>query len=119
MSKLITLKQNTEFHRAYGRGKVKTAPGLVTYAVKNRGQGCRVGITTARKLGSAVERNRCRRIIKAAFSSLYAECSGNWDIVFVARFKTKKLKSCDIAPVMQMHLKELGVITAKDGSSNK
>lgn len=116
MSKLVTLKQNTEFHRAYGRGKVKTSSGLVTYVVKNRGQGCRVGITTAKKLGSAVERNRCRRIIRAAFSSLSSECSGNWDIVFVARFKTKKLKSCDLAPIMQAHLKELGVITARDGS---
>ena len=116
MSKLITLKQNTEFHRAYGRGKVKTAPGLVTYVVKNRGQGCRVGITTAKKLGSAVERNRCRRVIRAAFSSLCSDCSGNWDIVFVARFKTKKLKSCELASIMQMHLTELGVITAKDGS---
>lgn len=116
MSKLVTLKQNTEFHRAYGRGKVKTSPGLVTYVVKNRGQGCRVGITTAKKLGSAVERNRCRRIIRAAFSSLHTECSGNWDIVFVARFKTKKLKSCDLAPIMHSQLKELGVITARDGS---
>lgn len=105
-----TLKQNTEFHRAYGRGKVKASPMLVTYVVKNRGLGCRFGITAAKKLGSAVERNRCRRIIRAAFSSIYPFCSGNYDIVFVARFKTKKLKSCDLVPVMQQHLTELGVI---------
>lgn len=116
MSKLVSLKQNTEFHRAYGRGKSKASSGLVTYVVKNKGQGCRVGITTAKKLGSAVERNRCRRIIRAAFSSLSNECSGNWDIVFVARFKTKKLKSCDLVPIMHTQLKELGVITARDGS---
>ncbi len=110
MSGAVTLKQNTEFHRAYGRGKVRTSPALVTYVVKNRGLGCRTGITAAKKLGSAVERNRCRRIIRAAFSSIYPECSGNYDIVFVARFKTKKLKSTDLIPVMQAHLTELGVI---------
>ncbi|MBE6771906.1 MAG: ribonuclease P protein component [Ruminococcaceae bacterium] len=110
MQKAVTLKQNTEFHRAYGKGKVRTSPGLVTYAVKNRGQGVRLGITAAKKLGSAVERNRCRRIIRAAFSSLYPKCSGNYDIVFVARFKTKKLKSNDLLPVMQQHLTELGVV---------
>ena len=109
MQKALTLKQNTEFHRAYGRGKVRTSPVLVTYAVKNRGQGVRLGITAAKKLGSAVERNRCRRIIRAAFSSIYPQCSGNYDIVFVARFKTKKLRSSDLEPVMRSHLTELGV----------
>jgi ribonuclease P protein component len=110
MSYPVTLKQNTEFNRAYGRGKVKASPALVTYAVKNRGLGCRIGITAAKKLGSAVERNRCRRIIRAAFSSLSPECNGNWDIVFVARFKTKKVKSTDLTSVMRSHLTELGII---------
>ena len=109
MSGAVTLKQNSEFHRAYGRGKVRTSPVLVTYAVKNRDMGCRTGITAAKKLGSAVERNRCRRIIRAAFSSIYPQCSGNYDIVFVARFKTKKLRSSDLEPVMRSHLTELGV----------
>ena len=116
MQKALTLKQNTEFHRAYGRGKVKASPAIVTYVVKNRGQGVRIGITAAKKLGSAVERNRCRRIIRAAFSSIYPECSGNFDIVFVARFKTKKLKSSDIKPVMLNHLTELGVVKAEAGA---
>ena len=116
MSRAITLKQNTEFHRAYGRGKVKTSPVLVTYVVKNRGLGCRIGITAAKKLGSAVERNRCRRIIRAAFSSIYPKCSGNFDIVFVARFKTKKLKSNDLEPVMFRHLTELGVVKDDAGA---
>ena len=116
MSGAVTLKQNSEFHRAYGRGKVRTSPNLVTYAVKNRGMGCRIGITAAKKLGSAVERNRCRRIIRAAFSSIYPKCSGNFDIVFVARFKTKKLKSNDLEPVMLRHLTELGVVKDDAGA---
>ena len=95
MQKALTLKQNTEFHRAYGRGKVRTSPMLVTYVVKNRGQGVRLGITAAKKLGSAVERNRCRRIIRAAFSSISPFCSGNHDIVFVAKLK---LEYCLVIP---------------------
>lgn len=116
MSKAVTLKQNTEFRRVYGRGKVKTAPALVTYAVRSRGPGCRIGVTTSKKLGSAVERNRCRRIIKAAFSSISSRCSGSWDIVFVARHKTKSLKTGDITPVMLSQLIGLGVIKSDDGS---
>ncbi len=118
MSGAVTLKQNTEFHRAYARGKAKISPMLVTYVVKNRGQGCRIGITAAKKLGSAVERNRCRRIIRAAFSSISPLCSGNYDIVFVARFKTKKKKSSDLIPVMRQHLTELGVIKDCAGANS-
>ena len=115
----VTLKQNTEFNRAYCRGKVKASPAMVTYVLKNRGLGCRIGITTSKKLGSAVERNRCRRIIRAAFSSIYPQCSGNYDIVFVARFKTKKLKSSDLIPIMQKHLTDLGVIRGSAGADNQ
>lgn len=110
MAEIQSLKQNTDFHRAYSRGKVKTNPALVTYALKNRAGICRVGITTSKKIGCAVERNRCRRVIRAAYASLAESFSGSWDIVFVARFRTKKLKSQDIASVMETQLKELGII---------
>ena len=115
MPKTDVLKQNCEFHHCYGRGKSKASPLLVTYAVKNRGYGVRFGITTTKKLGTAVERNRCRRIIRAAFSSLRNECSGNYDIVFVARHKTKNSKSTLIAQDMRLQLISLNVIK---GSQN-
>ncbi len=110
MSETVTLKQNTDFHRAYGRGKSRSSALLVTYAVRNRGNCSRIGITTSKKLGSAVERNRCRRVIRAAFSSLKDECAPGWDLVFVARFKTKQAKSTDVAGVMRTQLTELGII---------
>lgn len=108
---LITLNQNYEFNRAYKRGKVKTDPALVTYIVKNRAGLCRIGITASKKLGNAVQRNRCRRIIRAAFLSLAPLCAPGYDIVFVARFKTQNLKSTDISRIMLRQLKELGVIS--------
>ncbi|MBR6005076.1 MAG: ribonuclease P protein component [Clostridia bacterium] len=110
MAELITLNQNIEFRHAYNRGRSKADPALITYAVKNRAGVCRYGITVSKKTGCAVERNRCRRIIRAAYASLAGECNGAWDIVFVARFRTKSLKSTDIEPVMRRQLEELGVI---------
>lgn len=110
MSDIITLKQNSDFRRAYGRGKSVTNPALVTYCVKNRAGICRIGITTSKKLGTAVVRNRCRRVIKEAYRQLAPQCSGGYDIVFVARYKTIRKKSTEIAEVMQKHLSELGVL---------
>ena len=116
MTQKLTLKQNTEFHRAYGRGKSSSSSVLVTYAVRSRYPYCRTGITTSKKIGSAVERNRCRRIIRAAYASVRNECSGGWDLVFVARLRTKQCKTQDIEQVMRKQLIQLGVIKTEQGS---
>ena len=111
LSKPITLNQNSDFRRAYGRGKSFASPALVTYVVKNRVGYCRYGITTGKKIGNAVQRNRSRRIIRAAFMQLYPEICGSYDIVFVARSKTKFSKSTKIQRAMREHLLNAGVIT--------
>lgn len=112
MQKYLTLNENTDFNRVYYRGKSSAKPALVVYALKNRVGICRVGITTSKKTGNAVERNRSRRIIRAACQSVFRnyEISGNYDFVFVSRNKTKYLKSTQVEKGMVECMKELGVI---------
>lgn len=112
MQKYETLKENTEFVRTYYRGKSTANPALVVYAMKNGAGICRVGITTSKKIGNAVERNRSRRVIRAAYQSVFKNeaIQGNWDLVFVARGKTKYLKSTAVEKAMILCLTELGVI---------
>ncbi len=117
LAKITTLKQNSDFRRVYGRGKPHTHPALVTYVFKNRAGVCRIGITTGKKLGCAVERNRCRRIIKEAYRKNALLCSGGWDIVFVARHKAKRLKSTRIESIMLDHLKVAGVIKGTESTN--
>lgn len=81
--------------------------------MKNRAGICRVGITSSKKIGNAVERNRARRVIRAAYRSVEDKICGNYDIVFVARTKTVFIKSGDLETVMLSHLKKAGVIDEK------
>ncbi len=106
----LTLKENWAFTRAYKRGKSFVSPGLVTYVVKNNTNNLRIGITTSKKIGKAVQRNRCRRIIRAAFNELQNEVNIGFDIVFVARTKTPFLKSTDILCAMKQHLQQANVL---------
>ena len=110
MSGFETLKSNTDFRRAYGRGKAYTNPALVTYVNKNRAGICRVGITTSKKIGNAVQRNRARRVIRAAFVVLSEEVRPGYDIVFVARTKTVYKKSTEILEIMRMQLDSAGLL---------
>lgn len=111
MKQTGTLKKNFEFRRAYGKGKSFQAPALVLYVIKNRAGICRVGITTSKKIGNAVERNRCRRVIRAAYRTLQPKINGNYDFVFVARGKTKYIKSTDLEKTMADLFLQAGVIS--------
>lgn len=110
MSDIITLKENREFRRAYGRGKSYVSPDLVTYVVKNNTNNLRIGITTGKKIGKAVERNRSRRIIRAAYRELQSKVKPGFDVVFVARGKTPYRKSTDILRSMRKHLRDAGLL---------
>ncbi len=113
-----TLKENKDFKRLYYRGASKASSCLVTYAMKRRGKGCRYGITTSKKIGCAVERNRSRRVIRAAFGILEERISGSWDFVFVARGKTSKVKMQQVCSQMEAQLKALGVINESNQQLN-
>lgn len=108
-SRPVTLNTNSDFRRAYARGKVYTNPALVTYVLKNRAGICRIGITASKKIGNAVQRNRARRVIRAAAESL-PQMNGGYDLVFVARTKTIRKKSTEIFKVMEQQLLAAGVI---------
>lgn len=108
--KLATIKTNKDFRTAYYRGKSQVHPALVTYVRKNRQRVTRIGITTGKKLGTAVQRNRCRRVIREAYRSLAPGIPTGWDLVFVARGRTLTAKSTDISKIMEKHLKKTGVL---------
>ena len=42
--------RNTEFARAYRRGKSYVSPFLVTYVLRRKSGGVRLGITTSKKI---------------------------------------------------------------------
>ncbi len=101
MSDFITLNSNPDFRRLYNRGKAVTDPALVVYYAKNRAGICRIGITTSKKIGNAVQRNRSRRVIKEAFRHLCPSVKPCYDFVIVARSRTKYLKSTTVEDVMK------------------
>lgn len=110
MSKLCVLKLNTEFRGAYYRGKSFVHPLLIAYVRKNRFGFSRFGITTGKKLGKAVKRNRCRRLIREAYRQIAPEIIAGFDIVFVARASTVGSSEPKVEKAMRELLQKAGVI---------
>lgn len=113
MSDVVVLNQNTDFKRLYKRGASYANPALVLYVMKNRAGICRIGITSSKKIGNAVARNKSRRLIRAAFHEIYKkyeeELQG-YDLIFVCRVKTRFKKSTEIEKIMQNQLLDAGII---------
>ena len=70
----------------------------------------RIGVTAAKKIGGAVQRNRARRIIKEAYRNLCGQVRPGWNLVFVARAATVDKTSTQIQQVMHGLLEKAGVI---------
>ena len=96
-----TFKLNKDFRRLYGRGDCNVSPYIVTYTKKNNTGDIHIGVTTGKKLGNAVNRNRARRLIFAAFRENLPYIKNGYDFVFVARTRLLSIKSTTLKNVMK------------------
>lgn len=109
MSRIIKIKENHVFRRAYSRGKALVCPYVVVYVLKNRGGNIRLGITASKKIGKAVARNRARRVITAAFSNCYSKIVPGYDFIIVARTRILSVKSTVVEASLLKLLRSAGI----------
>ena len=105
MKNALTLNQNRDFLRLYRKGQSLVSPVLVTYARRNGSKARRVGITATKKIGGAVQRNRAKRLIRAAWREVEREAPSGWDYIFVARGRTTGAKMQQVREVMSAQLR--------------
>ena len=88
MAKIVAIKENHVFSKVYHKGKKDSQKNIVVYALRNfKTADTRLGITTGKKLGGAVERSRARRLIREAYRRVSDGRTWKkpWWIVVVAR----------------------------------
>ena len=95
-----TLNKNWQFNRVYGRGKSYVHPHCVLYVAKNQVGYTRIGLTATKKVGHAVQRNRARRVMRAALAEHLSQNIGGYDIILVARGQTPRLKSTQLSKTL-------------------
>ena len=72
----------------------------------------RAALVAGRKIGSAVARNRARRLLRAAWASLAPEVRAGFDVVIVARPEIEGAKARDV-------LEEVAVALAGAGAMSR
>ena len=121
--KFRAIKENHLFGKAYSKGKRAVTSALVVYVLpdyaakrlqmsdtrkqlKNR-----YGITVSTKIGGAVTRSRCRRIIREALRSIEktAKLKQGFLIVIAARSSAPSLKSYEAEKCLYEAFLKLGM----------
>ncbi|MBN1632020.1 MAG: ribonuclease P protein component [Thermoleophilia bacterium] len=86
------LSRSDDFTRAYRAGRSVANKYLVLYYFERSGadagqatDGPRVGFSVSKRLGTAVDRNRIKRVLREAYRA-HSQClRGNVDLVLIAR----------------------------------
>jgi len=79
------LRHRLDFSAVY-EAKVRESRGpLTVYARPNELGHPRLGLSTSRKMGNAVRRNRIRRLLREAFRHLQHDLPAGYDLVIVVR----------------------------------
>jgi len=79
------LREREEFAAVY-EAKVRESGGpLVVYARPNQLGYPRLGLSTSRKVGTAVRRNRIRRLLREAFRHLQHDLPAGYDLLIIVR----------------------------------
>nr|WP_317402424.1 ribonuclease P protein component [uncultured Gemmiger sp.] len=107
--KYRVLNKNRDFTRIYSRGKSYVHPHMVLYVAKNRLGTTRIGLTATKKVGGAVQRNRARRVMRAALQEHLSQNVGGYDIILVARARTPHLKSTQVSRTFSRLLQKAGL----------
>ena len=103
------LKLNHIFRRLYATNGYANGL-LVLYARRNRSDRNRIGITSGKKLGHAVVRNRVRRRLREVYRLNEAAFQPGWDIVVVARSKAVKAEFTALTAAYLSLAKKAGVL---------
>jgi len=123
--KFRAIKENHLFAKAYTKGKRAVTSALAVYVLPDyaakrlakedtRGQiKNRYGLTVSTKIGGAVVRSRCRRIMRAALHSIEKRgtLKRGFLIVIAARSNAPKMKSTEIERELNAAFTRLGMYT--------
>ena len=104
--KQLRISRRRDYSTVYQRGVRSHSEHFTIVVCKNEVGICRLGITVSKKVGSAVERNRIRRLVREFFRLNRARLSVRQDIVIIAKRNITSLTYQDVCRELESHLIE-------------
>jgi ribonuclease P protein component len=106
----LTLRNQSDFSRVYNHGKSRGGRFAVVLYRKNGLKYSRTAFVASKKVGNSVNRNRARRLMKAAFRAIGSNIVSGYDIIFVARAAIIDCKEKDVEKQLRKSLESEGLL---------
>ncbi|MBR2293232.1 MAG: ribonuclease P protein component [Clostridia bacterium] len=120
--KNIAIKENHLYQKAYRNGKRFVGKYVAVYVLRDLAAGRlrkahpekktvnRLGISVSKAIGSAVKRNRAKRVIRAAYDPLRDRLKTGFLVVISARTAINGQKSTAVGAELDTAFNKLGMI---------
>ena len=105
-----TIRNQRDFTRIYNHGKSRGGRFTVILYKRNGLKISRTAFVASKKVGNSVERNRARRLMRAAYMSLEPGIENGYDIIFVARNTINGCKEAEVEKQIRKGLKDCGLL---------
>ncbi len=114
--RLTMLSRPQDFAAIQERGTTRSHPLLVVRAVRTELDITRFGLSTGRRLGGAVVRNRIRRRIREVLRVMAPSFRPGWDVLIIARPALVKADHDALVAALRRLLGRSGVIGGLQGT---
>ena len=108
------LCKNREYQLVYRYGKSFVDRAVVLYVMRRSPERpVRMGFVTGKKIGCAVERNYCRRLMKEVYRLHRTALCDGYDLVLIGRVRLKNGGFADAERTIMRLFKQAGVLRKK------
>ena len=112
MQRRFRLRRSQDLERARRSGKSYSHPLLVLVACRNEQDRIRVGVVAGRAVGSAVRRNRGKRLLRAAMQNVVGAIVPGWDVVLIARAALVESSCAEVQEALAVLLRRAELVPA-------
>ena len=107
---LSMLRSPVDFEALQSGSRSRAHPLLVLRYRRNDLEGTRYGISTGRRIGTAVVRNRVRRRLRTLLRALHPRIASGWDVLIVARPPAAAASQAVLGDALETLLRRSGLM---------
>ena len=129
--KNVAIREHHLYNKAFQKGKRQVGKYVAVYVLRDLAAHNlqkahpqkivvnRLGLSVSKKVGGAVQRNRAKRVIRAAYDSVKQELKVGNLIVISPRTAILGAKSTEVAEELRVAFDALGLISPKSQDKDK
>ena len=109
---MLRLRNATDFERVRREGRSHAHPFVVLISCRSNPPDApsRCGFAAGRSVGTAVARNRAKRLLREALRAREAQLPAGWELVLIARAPAARVRLAEVQAAVDAVLRRAGLL---------